>query len=138
MRDIKYIVLHCTATQPEAKVESILRYWKEVMKWKSVGYHHLIPADGCTANLSKIELPTNGVAGYNQNSIHISYIGGIDKAGKPKDTRTPEQKQQMEHLVRFYKKMFPNAKIMGHYQFPKVAKACPSFDVPSWLKEIGL
>jgi N-acetylmuramoyl-L-alanine amidase len=30
---------------------------------------------------------------------------------------------------------YPKAEILGHRDFPGVAKACPSFDVKSWLKD---
>jgi N-acetylmuramoyl-L-alanine amidase len=44
----------------------------------------------------------------------------------------------MERLVREYKKKHPNAVVLGHKDFPNVAKACPSFEVDEWLKSIGL
>lgn len=138
MRPIRFIVVHCTATQPEAKVESIVRYWKEHLKWKSPGYHLIIKADGTYVRLQPDELPTNGVAGYNQHSIHISYIGGIDKQGKSKDTRTEAQLATMETLVRTMIARYPEAKVLGHCDFPRVNKACPSFVVKDWLKQIGL
>ena len=98
MRDIKYIVIHCTATSPDTKKESILNYWKNVLKWKSAGYHKLIDKFGIIHELAKYEQVTNGVKGYNSNSIHFSYIGGVDEVGKPKDTRTPKQKESLLYL----------------------------------------
>jgi hypothetical protein len=65
MRKIDYIVIHCTATQPNTKKESILNYWKNTLKWKSVGYHRLIDANGVIHELAKFEQITNGVKGYN-------------------------------------------------------------------------
>jgi N-acetylmuramoyl-L-alanine amidase len=131
MRRIDYIVLHCTATSQQAKVESIQRYWREELKWKSPGYHVLIEASGKVHQLQPIALPTNGVAGYNANSIHISYIGGMHG-----DDRTKEQRAEMELIVRHLKAQFPNAKIQGHRDFPNVRKACPNFDVAKWLNEV--
>lgn len=128
MRDIDYLVVHCTATQPETKVESIQNYWRKNLGWKSPGYHYMIKADGEIVPLLSIEKVSNGVAGYNSKIINISYIGGIDKAGKPKDTRTSEQKASILKLLKDLKKRFPSAKIQGHRDFPKVNKACPSFD----------
>lgn len=135
MREIKYIVIHCTATAQNTLIASIQKYWKEVMKWKSPGYHHLIDKDGIVHNLSDIKIPTNGVAGYNQNSIHISYIGGVDAKGKGIDNRTPKQKEEMKKLVVKYKAMFPKAEIKGHRDFSGVKKECPSFDVKKWLAD---
>ena len=139
MRDIDYIVLHCTATPQTATVESIRRYWRENLKWKSPGYHYIIDTNGKRHILETILKPTNGVRGYNDRSIHISYIGGIDSKGKAKDTRTPAQKQETECLLRELLETLPcRPDILGHRDFPGVAKDCPSFDVQKWLKEIGL
>jgi len=138
MRTIKHIVLHCTATSRLTTVNSILRYWKEELKWKSPGYHYIIKADGEEVNLLPISMVSNGVAGHNSNSIHISYIGGIDQNGKPTDTRTPPQIATQIRLLKKFMAMFPEAEVLGHRDFPGVTKACPSFDVRTWLKSVKL
>jgi N-acetylmuramoyl-L-alanine amidase len=112
----------------------------------------VILADGTVVKLLDVNFISNGVKGYNANAINISYIGGIDRTGKPKDTRTVAQLAAMAKLVKELKVAYPNAIIKGHRDFPlvtdlkkipvhtafpKVAKACPSFDVAKWLKEIG-
>ena len=135
MREIKYIVIHCTATQPNTKKEAILNYWKNTLKWKTVGYHRLIDANGVIHELAKYEQITNGVKGYNSESIHFSYIGGIDESGRPKDTRTIKQKESLLYLVKQAKKQFPNAIVQGHRDFG-ANKACPSFDAKSEYKAI--
>lgn len=136
MREIKYITIHCTATQPNTKKEAILNYWKNTLKWKTVGYHRLIDANGVIHELAKYEQVTNGVKGYNSNSIHFSYIGGIDESGRPKDTRTIKQKESLLYLIKQAKKQFPNAIVQGHRDFKGVVKACPSFDAKSEYKDI--
>ena len=133
MREIKYIVFHCTATSQNTKVESIVKYWKEKLGWKNPGYHHIVKPDGMIVDLQPIEQPSNGVAGYNKNAIHISYIGGKDF-----DNRTEKQKITLRRLARHYKRLFPNAEMLGHRDFPKVTKSCPRFDVKNWLKEEGI
>lgn len=142
MRVITRIFIHCTATQQSATVDSIKRYWRDVMKWNSPGYHFLIAPDGTVHNLQPIHLPTNGVVGYNANSIHISYIGGVDAKGKPIDNRTPAQVEEMINLISTLRIQFPKAEILGHRDVlqrgtPKW-KDCPSFDVKTWLKSVGL
>ena len=98
------------------------------MKWKTVGYHYIIKADGEVVNLLDIAHPSNGVAGWNSQIVNVCYIGGIDKDGKPKDTRTDAQKASLLRVIGDLKARFPNAKIQGHRDLPKVNKACPSFD----------
>ena len=128
MRNINYIAIHCTATQPEASITSIQNYWKNNLGWKNPGYHYIIDRLGNVVNLLPIELVSNGVQGYNSQTINISYVGGIDKSGKPKDTRTEAQKQSILKILKELRVKFPKAKIQGHRDFPNVKKACPSFD----------
>lgn len=138
MREIKYIVLHCTAGPQNQTTQAILNYWKHDLGWKNPGYHFEINADGAIEQLFPIEKVANGVAGYNSHSIHISYKGGVDAHGHPVDNRTPAQIQSQIALLKKYHAMFPKAQILGHRDFPGVTKACPSFDVKSWLKTINL
>lgn len=137
MRTIKYIVLHCTATPQNTSVESIQNYWKNILHWKSPGYHYIIKPNGEIVNLLSIESISNGVAGYNTPSIHISYIGGVDAKNKAIDNRTEAQKQSQIKLLKELKKQFPDADILGHRDFKGVKKDCPSFDVKQWLKQIN-
>lgn len=132
-REIRYIVVHCTATPPAAKIESIQRYWKEQLGWKDPGYHYIIQRNGEIICLQPEHLIANGVKGYNTQSIHISYIGGIDKNNKPVDNRTGEQQAALFNKLVALTEKYPQAKIMGHRDFPGVTKACPCFDVRKWL-----
>lgn len=136
-RTIKYIVLHCTATSPQATVAAIKKYWTQTMGWKSPGYHYLIDNAGRVHKLQDEQLIANGVAGFNSVSIHVSYIGGVD-GNTPKDTRNALQLAAMETLVKQLHDKYPHAIIQGHRDFPNVKKACPSFDVADWLKTIGI
>jgi len=77
------------------------------------------------------------IAGYNSVSRHIVYAGGCDKSGKPKDTRTAAQKEALKRYVRDFHERFPWIRIVGHHEL-NPGKACPSFDVASWLREIGI
>lgn len=130
MREIKYIVLHCTATSLDAKVSSIVNYWKERLRWKSVGYHYIIDRNGVVTQLADLSQITNGVRGYNSVSVHISTIGG-----KYIDDRTEEQKEAQKVLIKALHNKFPEATIQGHRDFPKVAKSCPRYDAKEFVKE---
>ena len=135
MRNIKFIVVHCTATPPTATVEAIKRYWKEVRGWGDTpGYHYLILRDGTILPLLDENKITFGAYGHNQDSVHVSYIGGVDDSGKPKDNRTDAQKEAMYEKLMELSKKYSQAEILGHRDFPNVAKACPSFEVREWLQ----
>lgn len=128
MRSIKYIVIHCTASPQTATVQNILRYWKETLGWKNVGYHRLIEADGTIHKLADFDAITNGVKGFNHESIHISYVGGVSPANKPVDNRTEKQKGAIldcifEAIQHTGKKVI----IQGHRDFGS-NKTCPCFD----------
>lgn len=140
MRDINYIINHCTATPQTATVEGIQNYWRNEKGWKSPGYHHIILPNGTIVDLLPIEKVSNGVAGHNSNSINISYIGGIDAKGKAIDNRTEAQKAAQITLLKKYHTMFPKAIICGHRDFLIPGKPgwkeCPSYDVKTWLGDI--
>lgn len=134
MRTIKFIVVHCTATQPDATVESIKNYWQTYLGWKNPGYHYLILRTGEVVNLQKETLPSNGVKGHNMECIHLAYIGGVDKDNQPMDNRTGRQKQAMFDLIIELSNRYLRAQILGHRDFEGVKKACPCFDVQEWIK----
>lgn len=152
MQKLKYLVLHCTATPEGREVSSSdIRHWhtdpvsKGGRGWKQVGYTDMIHLDGKVerlvknnedANVDPWEI-TNGVAGKNSVSRHVVYVGGVGKDGKTaKDTRTPQQLKALEEYVKDFHKRFPTVRIVGHNEL--AAKACPSFDVKKWLKQIGI
>lgn len=152
MAALKYLVLHCTATPEGREVSAAdIRRWhtspvsKGGRGWKQVGYTDLIHLDGTVerlvdnnedANVDPWEI-TNGVSGYNSVSRHVVYAGGLSKDGKAeKDTRTAGQLKAMEEYVKDFHRRFPGVRIVGHREL--AAKACPCFDVQSWLKSIGI
>lgn len=126
-REVKYLVLHCTAGPATQTTKAIKDYWKNNLGWKSVGYHYLINADGTIEQLAQESEITNGVAGFNSVTVNISYKGGVDAANKPKDTRTPQQKESILKLLKELRKRYPKAIIQGHKDFG-AKKACPSFE----------
>jgi N-acetylmuramoyl-L-alanine amidase len=110
MRQIKYIVIHCTAGRAQQKTSDIIAYWRLKLGWKSFGYHWIVGEDGTKERLTEDYASTNGVKGFNANSIHLCYKGGWDGT----DTRTDAQKRSLLELVQHYIKLYPNAKVVGH------------------------
>lgn len=139
MRTIRFIVIHCTATKPSVKHQTILNGWR-AKGWDKNGYHWLVDQSGLAARLQDDSIVSNGVFGYNNHTINICYIGGIGANGKPQDTRTPEQKGMLETLLMDYRKKYPTAIIQGHRDFSpdknkngviesfEWIKVCPCFD----------
>lgn len=150
MGKLRYLVIHCTATPEGRDVGAAdIRRWHTSPApagrgWKQVGYTDLIHLDGRVerlvdnnedAEVDPWEI-TNGAAGYNGVSRHIVYAGGCGADGQPKDTRTAAQKAALREYVREFHARHPSVGIVGHNQL--ATKACPSFDVAAWLREIGL
>ena len=152
MARLRYLVIHCTATPEGREVTAAdIRHWhtdpvsRGGRGWRQVGYTDLIHLDGRVERLVRnnedMEVDpwevTNGAAGYNALSRHIVYAGGVAKDGKtPKDTRTPAQRKALEAYVKDFHRRFPAVRIVGHNEL--AAKACPSFSVKQWLREIGV
>lgn len=136
MRKIKYIAVHCTATPQTTSIDSIKNYWKTNLGWKMPGYHFIIKPNGEAVNLLSIDKVSNGVKGFNSETINISYIGGVDAKGKASDNRTPAQKATLLRLLSELHSKFPNAIIQGHRDFPNVHKDCPSFNAKKEYENI--
>lgn len=137
-RPIKYIAIHCTATPQNITVMAIQRYWRDSLKWKSPGYHLLIEANGTIHRLMDFNGIANGVRGFNKESIHISYIGGVTKEGRPVDNRTAVQKEAILKCIKEVIEWSDNKCliIQGHRDFPNANKACPCFDAKAEYRGI--
>lgn len=143
----RFIVIHCSAGF--GSVESIQRFWKEELGWESPGYHRIIERDGKVHELAPYTDIVNGVKGFNHESIHICYIGGVDPVNKTQaqDTRTEVQKLELLHQIVKAKKWIHsnygdiyNVLILGHRDFSRDLNAnniieswerikeCPSFE----------
>ncbi len=135
MRQINLIVIHCAATKEGAyfNTEDIDR-WHRARGFAQIGYHYVIGLKGeVWRGRDEREIGAH-VLGYNRNSIGVCYIGGLDKYGKPKDTRTPAQKRALLTLLRELKKRYPNAVIKGHRDFAN--KTCPCFNAAQEYKNL--
>ena len=137
-RQIKYLVVHCSAT-PEGRNHTAkdIDLWHRQRGFDGIGYNYIIRLDGTVEEGRDVNKIPSHVKGYNKESIGICYIGGIDKNTlQPKDTRTPAQKEALKKLLIELKKMYPQAEILGHRDFPNVTKACPCFNAKIEYKNL--
>lgn len=138
MLPIKYITIHCAAT-PEGKPFSAKQINDMDIARADLGhqiaYHWVIELDGKATQSLRDDQRGAHTYKNNTGNIGVCYVGGVTKDGKtPKDTRTFEQKQALARIIRLYQGRYPGIIIRGHRDWPKVAKACPSFDVAAWIK----
>ncbi len=134
MRTITEIIIHCTATRPNAicTVESIRKYHRS-LGWRDIGYHYVIYPDGSVHAGRPVEHPGAHTEGHNAHSIGIAYVGGLDADGHAADTRTEAQSLALLQLVYDLMEEHHITSIHGHNEFAN--RACPCFDVQQWLKE---
>ena len=149
---VQNLIIHCSATPDGRDVRG-----KDIIKWHTdpkpkgngwsrPGYNIFVGLDGKREILVPFDNDgivewneiANGAKGFNDVSYHVCYAGGMDASGKvPIDTRTRRQKIELENIVREVLFRFPWIKIGGHEQLNK-QKACPSFNVPTWLRSLGI
>ncbi len=143
MKTIDAIIIHCTATKEgkDFRAKDIDRWHKE-QGWKMIGYNYVIDLDGTVEEGRPLTMTGAHCKGWNNHSIGIVYVGGLDVNGNPKDTRTFEQKVAMHNLVGELMDKYPTiTKVIGHRDTSpdkngdgvvspnEWIKACPCFDV---------
>jgi len=148
MRRINLAVWHCSADRENHLKGKGRDYLDRVAKqrgFREVSYHIIILADGSIEYGRDVWEKGAHAKGYNTISFGVVYIGGLDKNGKPKDTRTPEQKKTMRMIKQNLDYHYPGIKHVGHRDLSvdlngdgvisknEWMKACPCFDVATEL-----
>ena len=128
MRTITEIIIHCSATRMgQTFTAKDIDRWHREKGYHSIGYHYVVLLDGTVETGRPIEEPGAHCKGHNADSIGICYIGGLDHYGKPKDTRTEQQRKAMEKLINNLLVQYHNAKVHCHNEFAN--KDCPCFNI---------
>lgn len=140
-RQITRIFVHCTASLQEEYTDAkLLKEFKD-KGWKNPGYHYVVRPDGSIFSCLAEDKVSNGVQGYNSNSLNVAYVGGITKSNtKGIDNRTESQKTALLGLLQVLRNKYPTAYIMGHRDISpdtnnngivdpwERVKQCPCFD----------
>ena len=130
MRDLKRIILHCSATKEgqDFSVATIRDWHVKGRGWSDIGYHWVIRLDGSIEVGRPLEKSGAHTKGHNKDSVGVCYIGGCDADGKPKDTMSPEQEKAWRMIVLSLRTLYgDHITIHGHNEYAN--KACPSFIV---------
>lgn len=143
MRDIRYIIVHCsdTPTGRETTVEDIDRWHKERgfkrdntyrsafnPTLESIGYHYVICLDGEIYTGRQVAEVGAHCSGRNSMSIGICLVG--------KGMYTVVQWDALKELIDNLLRSYPGAKVIGHRDCPTAVaqgKTCPDFDVANWV-----
>jgi len=95
MRELKYIVLHCSATPVSMDVGvAEIRKWHKAKGWKDVGYHFVIKLSGKLEYGRPLQQIGSHVLGYNRASVGICYVGGHGRQ-KGKGYHEPETRKDV-------------------------------------------
>ena len=135
MRTIKRIIIHCSETKAlkEIRIEDIKRLDEE-RGFNGANYHYVIYTDG---SIHK-DVDEGNVAmhclGFNDASIGVCYVGGVNNWGENVDTRTEKQKEALITLIRKLKTKYPRAKVYGHSDFSHFK--CPCFNAKLEYKNV--
>lgn len=130
MRKIEEIIIHCSDTV-EGKNISItdIEKWHKKRGFTKIGYHFVIYLNGEVKQGRNIKEIGAHCKRHNSRSIGICYIGGRDKKGNPKDTRTEEQKDSIRKLIKELQMKYTGIKkVVGHREYNS-GKMCPCYDV---------
>ena len=135
-REVRLLVIHCSATRYDRDfpVEA-LRSSHKARGFADIGYHFYITRDGEIHRGRSLEEAGAHCRNHNAHSIGVCYEGGLDADGKPKDTRTLEQKGALLALLRELKRQFPKALIVGHHDLNPM-KGCPCFDAVKEYRQV--
>ncbi len=134
-RPIDKIVVHCSATPATRDIGSDeIRTWHLSRGWNDIGYHYVIRRDG-TVEPGRPEVKVGAHArGLNHTSIAICLIGGQSVKGVPQYNFTQAQMRMLIGCVKDLQARYPRAKVHGHNEFSE--KACPTFDVRVWARDL--
>lgn len=120
--NIDAIIIHCSATREGQDVRAAdIDKWHKERGFACCGYHYVIDLDGKVEvgrplSMDGAHCNTKGVSGksYNKHSVGICYVGGLDKDGNAKDTRTEAQKKAMRELIDSLMDKYPIIEVIGH------------------------
>lgn len=146
--DIKYIVVHCSATQRSRDItaKDINRMHKR-RGFREIGYHFFIRRSGLLEIGRDLDEMGAHVKGYNDCSWGVCLAGGLDNAGRAENNFTQAQFQTLRAVLAMLRVFAPEAKVLGHRDLsPDIdgdgvieewewLKQCPCFDVRQWLKD---
>ena len=126
------IFVHCSATKPGMDIGlREIRQWHKERGFLDVGYHFIIRRDGTIEEGRPVDVVGSHVKGWNERSVGVCLVGGVDAKGQPEANFTPAQMHELRGLLQTLQEQYPQAVIKAHHDV--APKACPSFNLSRWL-----
>ena len=110
----KYIAVRDTITKPEPAKKMTLEALEAIHCRKGrfgIGFHYLVFMDGTTAVGRGEATVGSHSRNYDTISVSIGVVGGLDEEGNRCNTRTPEQLEAIEYLVKALQQTYPDAEV---------------------------
>lgn len=135
-RKVTDIIVHCSATAEGRDFRAKdIDVWHKRRGFRKIGYHFVVDLDGNIEPGRSLGEVGAHVSGHNSNSIGICYIGGVNRHGEPKDTRTEEQKESLLFLIKTLKSRIPAVvKVAGHRDYSPDLDGNGVIDPHEWIK----
>ena len=121
--NIKLLVVHCSDTENNFTSLDIHKLHLS-FGWDGIGYHKVILRSGKIENGRPEYWHGAHVKGKNDISLGVCLIG--------RDNFTKKQYTSLEKVLKKWKRLYPEASIVGHRDTGKISKTCPNFDVIKW------
>lgn len=141
------IVWHCSATPPSRNIGSAdIDIMHKARGWDGIGYALVIRRDGRIEVGEDLKKAGAHAKGWNNKSIGIVLVGGVDADGKAENNFTAEQWAAAKHVYEFVTLLYPTADHVGHrdlspdtdadgrIQRHEFMKDCPCFSVKQWIE----
>jgi len=141
------VVWHCSATPPSQDIGSAqIDIMHKARGWDGIGYALVIRRDGrlgCGEDFKKAGAHAKG---WNNKSIGIVLVGGVDEDGKAENNFTEAQWAAAKHVFEFMSLLYPGADHVGHRDLSpdsdndgrvqkfEFVKDCPCFSVQQWIE----
>ena len=123
--NIKLLVVHCSDSEDDQNLTAIdLHNMHLKFGWDGIGYHKVINRSGKIENGRPEYWIGAHVQGKNNISLGVCLIG--------REKFTVKQYISLEKVLRKWKDLYPEAKIVGHRDTGNTKKTCPNFDVKTW------
>lgn len=132
-RSVNLLVIHHSASSLKTRKEDIEK-WHKDRGMDGIGYHHVMTADGVLHTGRDMARAGAHAAGHNTHSVGICLVGDNTKEGSG---WTTAQKNSLANYVRWFRKFFPEADVLGHRDLLGAKTLCPGLDVRALLVELG-
>lgn len=127
LKKVKLLVVHCSDTENKKDLSAMDIHKMHLgFGWDGIGYHKVIRRSGKIENGRPEYWVGAHVKSKNDISLGVCLVG--------RDYFTKRQFISLENILKKWKIIYPDAKIVGHRDVGKTKKTCPNFDVTLWCE----